>query len=152
MANIDIRLSSGLPVEIETSTVKTIGEARRKVSDLLALPACCLKLVSNTGDEPNDEDPIDMIITGVTTLVILNDKLQEFHEQPIIRACDVDRFTDLVNRRLLTLVGKSLFRGVAGVFRPARGTAGVKAPEQQADHVAGTILSNTAAAPSSGSA
>ena len=86
MAHLDVRLASGKCVEVDASIVNTVGEVRRQISETLKVPESCLKLVSNTGAEPSDGDPINLISTGVTSLVIVIDKLQEFHEDCVAKA------------------------------------------------------------------
>ena len=55
MAHLDIRLPSGSRVEIDTPGVEKVSDARRAISNKLALPVCCLKLVSNTSALPTTQ-------------------------------------------------------------------------------------------------
>jgi len=99
MASLDVRLVSGKQIEIATSLAKTVADVRRQVQNALALPTQeCLKLVTSAGAELDDASRIEMMSTGVTTVIILYAKLQEFLETQLARISGVQELATLRDR------------------------------------------------------
>ena len=91
MAHVDLRLVSGKPVELYTSVVTTIADARRQIAHVLKIPMECVRLVTSAGIEPNDDDHPDLILTDATTIVID----QRLLEEQFLQACGVESIDQL---------------------------------------------------------
>ena len=60
-------------------------------------------MVSSSGAEAYDPDPVCTINIGVTILVILNDMVQVFREKRVTETCHVGRCVPLLYRKILKL-------------------------------------------------
>ena len=67
---LDLRLASGKSVLIDSLDCATIRDARYKIGEQLGTPPDCVSLVTSAGLEPNDYDSVNLIGTGVTTIII----------------------------------------------------------------------------------
>ena len=97
MMRVDIRLVSGRLINIDPSIANTVEDARRQISEVLALPTNGFQLVTSSYTEPNDADPFGVLCHGPNTVIILSD------EHRFAKICDVNVFADLVDRTSLTL-------------------------------------------------
>ena len=108
MACVDLRLASGKSVLIDSLDCATIRDARCKIGEQLGMPTDCVSLVTSTGLEPNDDDCINLIGTGVTTIIIDYAKRALLLETPFLQACGVTQITDLMVRNRLECGNKNL--------------------------------------------
>jgi len=99
MASLDVRLLSGKQIEMDNCIVEKVADVRCRVQNVLALPTQeCLKLVTSAGAELDDASSIEMMATGVTTVIILYAKLQQFLETQLARTSGVQEFANLRDR------------------------------------------------------
>lgn len=73
MAHVDLRLVSGKPVELDRPIGTTIADARRQIANELKVPLHSLRLVTNFGVQPNDDDRLDVTIAPGTSFTIVID-------------------------------------------------------------------------------
>ena len=77
MAFVTVRLASGRSIVIDSSECPTAEDAGQQICVELNLPKGCVKLVTLSGCELNNEGHIGAMCLGGVTAVILQDKLLE---------------------------------------------------------------------------
>ena len=101
---LDIKLVSGRRVDIYFRDYTSVAGVRHALGDVLGLPGDCLKLINAVGNEYRDEASVDMMREGSTTVIVVNDRL----ENRFACACRVPEFSALLKRRSLHVVGRRL--------------------------------------------
>ena len=79
MALLTVRLASGRSIVIDSSVCPTAADAGHQICDELNLPNGCVKLITSSHCELNNEDHFDAMCLAEVTAVILLDKLLEGH-------------------------------------------------------------------------
>ena len=100
MAVLIVTLASGRSIVIDSSACPTAADASHQISEELNVANGCVKLVTSSGCELNNEDLIDAMCLAEVTAVILLDKLLEAR---IAEAASVNHFVELFTSEKLSL-------------------------------------------------
>jgi len=101
-------LLSGKLFYVDLTYAHCVYHARQRIADVLEIPLYCFKVVTSAGHEPNEFDPVGVLLLGQPTVVMIHDKMQLMYETRIAEIGGVATINDLVGAEHLNLGSSGL--------------------------------------------